>query len=348
MNYMTTEEKQEYIRRTWDLKPQPVPPFIVRPRGKWFATKARLENPQADLEEQLEVLENNATVGDFTVPALYTGVGIGVIAAAFGCESVLDKVQDFWVKPIVKEDPRAVYQLKLPDVDRDGLYPLVWQRIEYFQRQSKLPLRACNIPSPLTVASQLWDYTTFLTALYENPREIHHTLELATQAIIDFVKAQEQRITNLFGLTHEDWYFPREYGIRVSDDVLAEISPKHYREFGVRYNNRISRAFGGILIHSCGNIGHNLDVLLEVEGLRGVECNVPQNDLALLKEKLAGRTVLSLRYWTMDWVGQDIPELGSYTRELIDFYGPNGLLLLMESKDLTEARELAAALRQGI
>ena len=40
--------------------------------------------------------------------------------------------------------------------------------------------------------------------------------------------------------------------------VLAVLSPRLYRQFGLPNNERIATEFGGVIIHSCGSIEHNL------------------------------------------------------------------------------------------
>src|SRR5665648_1057 len=349
LSQQAVEVRMNYIRRAWDLEELPYPPFIVRPRGKWYATRRFLEEPRSDLEAQMKMIEEETPIDDYAVPALYTGVGIAVVAAAFGGKvQIFEGDKDPWTAPLINDvDPQNLYKFRLPDPHKSGMNPLVFERIRTFQEGSTLPLRVCNIPSPLTIASQVWDYTSFLTALYEYPKEVHHLLDLATEATIEFVKAQLEKIHNPFGLTHEDWYIPRKYGLRVSDDVLAEISPAHYREFAVPYNNRLSEEFGGIFVHSCGDVTHNLEVLKEIRGLRGIEVNAPQNHMEALKEKVAGRMVVSLRCWSMDWVGNNIPALEVYTKELIDYLGTKGLLLQIQTSDIAEAHHLAQAIKEA-
>ena len=343
------QARAEFIRATWELQDQPHPPFIVRPRGKWYASREALENSEVDLQAQLQMLEKDHEIDDYAIPALYPGVGIAVIGAAFGGEPVLsDTVEerDPWTPHLISDkNPEDVYKLELPNPRTSGMNPLAFERIKVFQAGSDLPLRVCNIPSPLTAASQIWDYTDFLSALYYHPKEVHHLLDLCTEAIIAFTNEQLKEIKHLFGLTAEDLYLPRDLGIRVSDDVLAEISPRHYREFAIPYNNRLSEAFGGIFVHSCGDVTHNLDAIKEIKDLRGIEINAPQNKLDLVKEKAAGQMVVSLRYWLPDWVNRDMPDLETYSKELIDFLGPKGLMLMIQSLDTAEAHRISKAIK---
>ena len=57
---------------------------------------------------------------------------------------------------------------------------------------------------------------------------------------------------------------------------LAVLSPKLYREFALPYVNEVSEEFGGVFIHSCGNILHQLDNLAQVHNLRGLNFGVSE------------------------------------------------------------------------
>ena len=56
----------------------------------------------------------------------------------------------------------------------------------------------------------------------------------------------------------------------VANDVAVMLSPALHDEFGVPYLNRLSDAFGGVYIHSCGDWTHLFSSLETVRGLRGL------------------------------------------------------------------------------
>lgn len=65
------------------------------------------------------------------------------------------------------------------------------------------------------------------------------------------------------------------------DDYLAVVSPFIYEEFAVPYSEKISKEFGGVFLHSCGDYTHNAKVLLKTKGLMGVDFHeFPINKLA--------------------------------------------------------------------
>lgn len=346
MSHLSLADKKTILSGVYDLKPGLPVPLLVQSFGKWYATRDRMEDWALDLAQQTGRNHDQAQVADFHVPHLKTGIGLGAIAAEFvgGCQ--WNDGSDAWIEPLIGTDPQRVYDLALPDPLTSGLNPFIHRRIAYFQEHAAFPLQPCNIASPLTTASYIWGYSEFLAALVDHPGEVHHLLELVTQATIDFVRSQVAEIRDLWALSHEDWWMAPEAGIRVSDDVLAVISRKHYREFGVRYNNILSRAFGGIVIHSCGNIAYQIPTILETAGLRAIDLTLPHNDLVALRDVAAGRVPLTMRYWLQDWEDRAMPDLAAYTDEMVALLGTRGILLQMETPTLADAISLAGQLAQ--
>lgn len=345
----TVREREAIHRGALDLAPNNPVPFLVAPHGMWYATEHRLKDPEVDLREQERRLERQCGVPDYSIPHLKPGTGLGTIPTAFGCRWRLVPDADPWIEPVITgENPKAVYDLKMPDPAAGGLNPLFFQRAAYFEEQSSLPLESCNIPAPLTAASMIWDYSSFALALLEHPKEVHHLLELVTDYTIRTLRCQIGELRRIWSLSHMNWYIPLEYGLRVSDDVMAILSPRQYREFGVRYNNRLSEEFGGIVVHSCGDIVHNIPATLETEGLRGITMTLPHNDILKVKELAAERTALMLRYWNQDWEGRTPPsDLVAYTSDVLNTLGTRGIMLEMQvrSESFAEAVDVAEQLQ---
>ena len=346
VEHLSTEQKKDILRRAFQLEANLPVPIMVQPFGKWYATRANMDDWATDLAQQTQRYTEQEQVFDFSLPHLMTGLGLGSIAASFEAQAIWDDEADAWIKPLVTTDPQAVYKLQLPDPHTSGLNPTIFKRIEYFQEHGQFPLEPCNIASPLTTASYIWDYSELMFAITEYPQAVHHLLELVTQATVEFVRTQAAVIDNLFALSHEDWYIPVDMGVRVSDDVLAVLSPAHYEEFGVRYNNILAREFGGISIHSCGSIVYQIPTILKTENLTSIDLTLPHNDPVALAEVAAGRTALTMRYWIQDWENQESPNLEEYTDWIIELFGTRGILLQMETPTLPEAIELSARLRQ--
>ena len=332
---LTADERRYAVKRTLDLADPGEVPFLIEIGPFHAATKEYYESDQAELAWNLGYERDRRPVYDYGISNIKPNLGIGFMAAAFGCQVTANAEADPWIKAMLREENASqVYDLELPDLETNALYRRAFDRIERLQGGSTLPLRLVNVASPLVTASQIWDYTSFIEATLLYPKEVHELLEKVTEATIAFVREQRRRIRRLHALSHEMWYLPEDYGIRVSDDTAALMSPDLYREFGVRYNNRLSEAFGGIVVHSCGDLQNVVAVMMETKGLRGLDITMPNNPRwDVLKEAAAGKTALNLRHFYWDHGSGVTVDAVEYTRKLLEVFGRRGILIQTSTPD---------------
>jgi hypothetical protein len=137
--------------------------------------------------------------------------------------------------------------------------------------------------------------------------------------------------------------------VRVSDDTAALLSPNLYREFGVKYNSMISREFGGIVVHSCGDTQYTAPAMLEIEGLKGLDFTIPQvMNWEALRDAVAGKTVLCLRQRYWDHPKGSAVDLAEYSGKLLDTFGRKGLIIETSAPDAEEARVLGEKLHRRL
>jgi hypothetical protein len=178
------------------------------------------------------------------------------------------------------------------------------------------------------------------------PREVHVLMEKITEATIAYLSEQLARIRNLHTMGHEMWHIPRGVGVRISDDTAAIMSPNLYREFGVKYNSMISRAMGGIVVHSCGDVKNVVGPMMEIEGLRGLDVTIPQTDWEAVRKAAAGKTALCLRHYYWDHGPDAQVDLAAYSKKLVDFFGRKGLFIQTSTPTAEEARKLGTELHR--
>ena len=77
--------------------------------------------------------------------------------------------------------------------------------------------------------------------------------------------------------------------------VGVMLSPELHDEFSVPYLDRLSDAFGGVYIHSCGDWTHLFPSLEKVRGLRGLEFGASEAPYDKVLARFGGRTVLACR-----------------------------------------------------
>jgi hypothetical protein len=345
------EEKIERIEAVWRLEDTDEVPFTIEIGPFHGATTAYFDDAAAEVKWSEELHRNREGVYDYGLPNIKPNQGIGVIAAAFGCEYTVNNEADPWIKAIIREEnAEDVHKLEIPDPKNNAMFQRVWKRIEDLEKISPMPLRMVNVPSPLVTASMIWDYTSFIEALLVFPDEVHVLLDKVTEATIIYIKEQFRRIKNLYSVGHESICpVPRFAGVRVSDDTAALLSPDLYREFGVKYNNRLSREFGGIVVHSCGDTHHVAPAMMEIDGLKGLDFTIPQvNEWEALRDAAAGKTVLCLRQRYWDHPKDSGVDLAEYSAKIVETFGRKGIIIETSAPTADEARALGEKLHQKL
>jgi hypothetical protein len=161
-----------------------------------------------------------------------------------------------------------------------------------------MPIRLGDIQGPLDNAALIFGHTSFLEALITAPRDVHLLLDMITDLMIEFVAAQRGLVhaagAEFVPSSFQPW-LPDGEGISVANDVAVMLSPELHDEFGVPYLNRLSNAFGGVYIHSCGDWTHLFPSLEKVRGLRGLEFGASEAPYDKVLARFGGRTVLACR-----------------------------------------------------
>jgi len=341
------EEKLERLEAVWRLEDTGEVPFVVDIGLFHGATKKFYDDAEAEVKWSEELHKSREGVYDYGLPNIKPNQGIGIVAAAFGCEQTVNDEADPWIKAIIREENADdVHKLEIPDPEKNAVFQKAWKRIESLQSLSSLPLRMLNVPSPLVTASMIWDYTSFIEALLIFPDEVHVLMEKVTEATILYIKEQFRRIKNLFSVGHESICpVPRFAGVRLSDDTAALLSPALYREFGVKYNNKIAKEFGGVMIHSCGDVQNVVAAMMEIEGLKGLDFTIPQvMNWKAVRDAAAGKTLLCLRHRYWDHPQDSSVDLFEYSKSLVETFGRKGLIIETATATAEEARALGEKL----
>ena len=120
------------------------------------------------------------------------------------------------------------------EVENDAFMAMTLHRIK-MQKQRILDhgyiLPMVTSRGPLCTAGFVRSTTDFMIDLVENPQYAHKLIDLCTQLIIDWLKAQAKAM----GDTVE--------GIFILDDIVGFINEDHYLEFAHPYLKRICDAF---------------------------------------------------------------------------------------------------------
>jgi hypothetical protein len=154
------ETKKSLIAANWRLEDIDEVPFFVEVGPFHGATKDYFYDDDAEIKWAEDFSAKREGIYDYGFPNIKPNKGIGIVAAAFGCEYKVNNEADPWITALIREENvDDVYKLELPDPVNNPVYADAWKRLEYLQSHSDIPLRVVNVPSPLVTASLIWDYT---------------------------------------------------------------------------------------------------------------------------------------------------------------------------------------------
>ncbi len=309
-------DSRDFLARLWRLENAERPGFLVgyvgprvkggRPvRSALFSTEGtdtvrdRLLDPAKFLRAQLEEIEGQSALRGDLVPALCPTLGVIAVPSAFGCEVVWWEKDFPSVRALALGDLSEVRALKRPRV-RDGELGRILDTTRFFieRTEGRLPIRLGDIQGPIDNAALILGHTAFLEALVIRPAEIHRLLDMVTDLMIEFVRAQRELCAQAgveFVPSGFQPWMPDGLGLSVANDVGVMLSPAQHDEFGVPYLNRLSDEFGGVYIHSCGDWTHLFPSLEKVRNLRGLEFGASEAPYGKVLDRFGGKTVLACR-----------------------------------------------------
>jgi hypothetical protein len=218
---------------------------------------------------------------------------------------------------------------------------------DYFADKTgrRYPIQMTDVQSPVDTAYLVWDSISFMMAMYDHPQEVHRIMRLVTDLTIDFIKEHKARTHEFIPIHYPAIWMPDDMGVALSDDALAVLSPQTYEEFALPYTNEISEEFGGVVIHSCGRLTHQFDVLKKVFKLRGINFGASETPFEAVWEHFNGKTAIvphtglnkDIHFETqLDYV-QHILQVKTHNR---------GLLIVVDPRKICGER-LSAPMLQG-
>lgn len=133
--------------------------------------------------------------------------------------------------------PSEWSKLPRPDPEVDGLMPLVLRRIELLEKGGLPEPHRIHIVAargPLAVAAHVLGTTTLLEATASEPEATADALEIFTDNVIAFLKAQLARLRE-------------PLGILMLDDLPGMLSPRAFDRMALPYLQRVFDAFPNLL-----------------------------------------------------------------------------------------------------
>lgn len=339
-DYFNSQKYRDSVERinrafSYKIKDFSEVPIILQTNSYWLTGHSPEEipndifdNPKSMLDFQVKgIVEHIQKVDDDYIPYLMPWHGVGVIPHLFGCDIKFFKTDDpactsYGVKEL--EDMR---KLMIPDFKSNELSKKVLDTIRFFRESSSIPVGITDMQSTLDCAALISGYEKLFYWMKDNPEDINYLFEVITDTLIEWVKIQKQyngeKMDFANGLINVKT--PDGIGIWFSDDDAVILSPDLYKKFVVEKYRKLFGAFGGGMIHWCGNANHQIENFLNIKPIRAVHNYILGNvdSVVPLQKELKRKKVCLV-------IGDIIPvedELEDYLRQIKDKLNPQGLVL---------------------
>ena len=207
------------------LSPLPVGFIIDSPwLPNWYGIDILdyFSSDQLWLESNLKAIETFPDA--MLLPGFWAEYGMCSEPSAFGARSAFPQNEFPHAFPCISA-PEEIASLEVPDPVKDGLGPLMLNRLKLCQpmiEQAGHKIRFSISRGPLNIASYLMGTTEFMMALITHPQETHALMRKITDYLLGFHR-------------HQAEMFPSIDGILMLDDIIGFISEDQFVEFGLPY-----------------------------------------------------------------------------------------------------------------
>ncbi len=274
----------------WDNAPPVTRLYGVRERDYHH-------NPEIKLQTQLRAITDFPDA--MWVPGIYADFGTVTAGSILGCEVIWFDDNSPHAAPAL-QSVRDIDHLRPKNIRTEGLTAVALDQLRYFWKHLDPKLIedygyldgvAISI-GPIEAAAQLRGYGDFLTDLYDHPKEIHQLLTIATETVIEWLRAQEEVNGRLKRLILPE-HFP------------GNLSLTHFEEFCFPYLKQIFEAFAYAPIriyHNEGRTNHMFHRIPDF-GANVFHCGLV--DLRRAKEVIGSQVCLmgNVSATTVLWTG---------------------------------------------
>jgi uroporphyrinogen decarboxylase len=174
------------------------------------------------LEANLEAINTFPDV--MFLPGFWAEYGMCGEPSAFGARSAFPRNEFPHAFPSI-QNPEEIPSLQVPDPVKDGLGPLMLNRLKLNQPLMEAAghrIRFSISRGPLNIASYLMGTTEFMMAMMTHPGEVHQLIRKITDYLLAFHR-------------HQAELFPSIDGILMLDDIIGFISEEQFVEFALPY-----------------------------------------------------------------------------------------------------------------
>jgi hypothetical protein len=211
-------------------------------------------------------------IDDDYLPVLTLDTGAYILAEAFGGERIRTGSM-YMIRHFLHSEEDARNLRPFNPHGENHYMNMVFETLRFFRdaTEGRIPINIHTPQGPLETLGCMWESTEFYPALIEEPGMVMEALVKVLDAYIYYVRRQIEIIGSdrvRFGYAMSYTHRPAGSGIGVGEDVIATIGPDSFR-LTLPIYERIAEEFGPILLHSCGNPGQQLPVVMETPVIQG-------------------------------------------------------------------------------
>lgn len=299
----------------------------------------------ADFNRQCVAVKNG--FDNIPVANLDFGGVAWLMSIAYGCDIVrLDG--RISARPLYWSIEEASHMEKREKIYNYGLYPLISERIDRFQKQYPfLPVTIADNQSPIDVITCILHSEEAIVAMYDQPEAVHKMLGIVTASIIEINKYFQSSIRNFGGFRAGDF---QPLGMHAADDNAAFLSPSIYHEFAVPYAGQLSDEFGGINLHCCLRYVQNLENMAGIRGFLGFDANPDFNPADKIIHAMEGKRAV-WEVFNFPWskrTDRGFSDEEMFIRCIDASEGKCGMSITVNAEDMDSTLHLADRVRSYI
>lgn len=227
------------------------------------------------------------------VPSIRANMGCGIFPTLFGIKQQLFEDKMPWVKDYISKEEllkMGPEDLKMGDEFKAGIEHMVYMA-EWLEDTGCL-VYPMDLQGPFDIAHIVYGDTIFYD-LYDDPKFIHHLLELCCEAIKIGIEECFRVIPNSDNMIahYNNLVLPRSVGgLKISEDTSTLLSKEQIEEFVAPYTNKILSYFGGGYIHYCGKNDHLYNEVMNNDLVHGINFGNPEkHDMVQVLNDCAGK-----------------------------------------------------------
>jgi len=238
-----------------------------------------------DADEMLRLaplnLRHQAELPGINLPSFYPDYGTISTAKYWGGTTRFDSTGgNIFCDPVAPNVEAALAISPLPPdhPTMDGYQGVsIYHRLCEHLESDALWFRSPDMQGPLNTAALVVDQPELLMSMVSEPEAVHSLLDGITDWEISYGQyLRDESNGRLCGNIWPYTVLPIDLGLSLTEDMMPLLSTKAYRTFAPPYLERLDRAFGGLLIHCCGDWGRHAQTLADADiRLRGAEFHYP-------------------------------------------------------------------------